>query len=141
MSKNFVDVCPYTMSATSEVVGQVTGYRHKIVDQVNCQTKNVIYYWKCTKINCRDHPKTEYVGKSTLSFQARFSQHRDYVKRDMNDEPSGEHFNLTPGHTVSDMKGLVLEHVQSPDPYILKAREHHYINLFNSYRAGLNKTR
>ena len=93
------------------------------------------------KNNCRDHPKTEYVGKSTLSFQSRYSQHRDYVKRDMNDKPSGEHFNLTPGHTASDMKGLVLEHCKSSDPYILKDREHHFIDLFNSYRAGLIKTR
>ena len=129
------------MSPTSEVVGQVTGYKHQILDHVNCQTKNVIYYWKCTKNNCRDHPKTEYVRKSTLSFQSRYSQHRDYVKRDMNDKPSGEHFNLTPGHTASDMKGLVLEHCKSSDPYILKDREHHFIDLFNSYRAGLIKTR
>ena len=133
-------ICAFTMDPTTEVVGQVTGYKHTITDNVNCQTKNVIYYWKCCKPNCPDHPYTEYIGKSTLSFQKRFSQHRDYVKRDQNEEPSGAHFNLVPGHSVSDMKGLVLEHCKSSDPYILSVRERYYINKFNSYRAGLNKT-
>ena len=106
-------VCAFTMDPTSEVVGQVTGYRHTITDNVDCQTKNVIYYWKCCKPNCPDHPYTEYIGKTSLSFQKRFSQHRDYVKRDQNEEPSGAHFNLVPGHSVSDIKGLVLEHCKS----------------------------
>ena len=56
-------------------------------------------------------------------------------------EPSGEHFNLRPGHNVSDIRGIVLEEVTSDDPYILKAREHHYISLFDTYNKGLNRQR
>ena len=36
--------------------------------------------------------------------------------------PSGEHFRL-PGHPVSDLFGLAIEHVKNKDPFVLKARE------------------
>ena len=72
------------------------------------------------------------------TFQQRFSEHRDYVKSENLNEPSGQHFNL-PGHTVADIKGLVIEKVKSNDPFILKAREHHLIKTFDTFRNGLNK--
>ena len=52
--------------------------------------------------------------------------------------PSGLHFNV-PGHSVSDIESLVIEHVKDKDPFILKAREHHFIKKFDTYRNGLNK--
>ena len=109
-----------------KIIGQITGYKHVIRDSVNCQDQNVIYQWKCIKPNCQHHPKTEYEGKTTQTFQQRFSQHRDYVKRGITTEASGAHFNL-PGHSVANMQGLILEKVKSKDPFILKAREHFYI--------------
>ena len=133
-------ICPYTAPHTTEVVGQVSGYQHIIKDAVNCQDENVIYQWKCIKTNCPQHPRTEYEGKITQSFQQRFSQHRDYVKRGIVTEASGEHFSL-PGHSVADMQGLVLEKVKSKDPFVLKAREHFFIQKFDSYRKGLNRER
>ena len=98
---------------------------------------NVIYFDISFE---KDHPKTEYEGKTTQSFQKRFSQHRDYVKREITSEASGEHFNL-PGHSVADMQGLVLEKVKSKDPFVLKAREHFFIQKFDSFRHGLNRER
>ena len=133
--------CPYTAGPTSEVVGKASGYVHKITSPVNCQDENVLYYWQCIKPNCRDHPQNEYIGRTSASFQQRFSQHRDYVKRDINTEASGEHFNLTPGHDVSCMQGLVLEKVRSRDPHVLAVRESHLINKFDTYRKGLNRQR
>ena len=59
----------------------------------------------------------------------------------MNTEASGAHFNLTPGHNVSDMQGLVLEKVMSKDPHVLAARERLLISKFNTYRRGLNRQR
>ena len=53
-------------------------------------------------------------------------------------EPSGEHFSL-PGHKLSDIGGMVLEHVRSDNPYILRAREELLIQKFDSYKFGLNK--
>ena len=111
---------------------------HSIKTNVNCQSTNVIYLWKCKKLNCKDYPKNVYIGKTTQSFQKRFSKHRDYIKWDLLSEPAGEDFSL-PGHTVSDIEGIVLEQVFNKDPFILKQREHFYIQKFDTYRNGLNR--
>ena len=66
------------------------------------------------------------------------SEHRDYVKRDVVTEPSGEHFSKR-GHTVAELKGQVLEKVRSKDPFVLRAREHLLIQRFDTFRHGLNK--
>ena len=66
------------------------------------------------------------------------AEHRNYPKNGKVDEPSGEHFRL-PGHAVSDLFGLAIEHVKSNDPFVLKAREALLIRKFDSYRNGLNK--
>ena len=127
-----------TSKPISEVISQVTGYIHTIKDDVNCQSKNVLYRWKCKKANCKDHPKNEYIGKTTRSFQQRFSEHRDYVKRDILTEPAGEHFNLS-GHSVADIEGIVLEEIKNRDPFVLKSREHLLIQKFDTFKNGLNK--
>ena len=129
-----------TAPPTSEIISEFNGYTHTIKDQVNCQSKFVIYRWRCKKPNCKEHPKNSYIGKTIQTFQKRFSQHRDYIKSNDKNEPSGEHFNL-PGHSVSDIEGLVIEKVKSNDPFVLKAQEHHYIQKFDSFRNGLNKER
>ena len=51
----------------------------------------------------------------------------------MLDKPSGFHFNQP------SLAGLVLEPVKSPDPFVLKAREFYYIQIFDTYNNGLNK--
>ena len=90
------------------------------------------------KPNCPDFPKCDYIGKTSRPFKDRLAEHGDYPKRDMVTEPSGRHFTL-PGHDVSHMRGLVLEQVRKKDPYILKSREHFYIQQFNTFRQGLNQ--
>ena len=75
---------------------------------------------------------------TTRKFKTRMSEHRDYPKRNVYTEPSGEHF-TTPGHTVADLRGQVLEKVTSKDPFILRARESMLIQKFDTFRRGLNK--
>ena len=53
--------CPFALPATKKISGLVTGYQHEIKDQVNCETTNCIYYWKCRKDNCKDFPKCKYI--------------------------------------------------------------------------------
>ena len=130
--------CPFTLPSCNTVKGQVSEYEHKIQTPVNCQSKNVVYYWKCTKDNCSSFPRCEYIGLSSRSFQKRFYEHQYYVKSDKISEPSGEHFSL-PGHSLSDMKGMVLEEVRNSDPFVLRAREALLIEKFNTYSLGLNK--
>jgi hypothetical protein len=75
---------------------------------------------------------------TTRSFKDRLSEHRDYPKRDVVTEPSGAHF-TQPGHNVAHLKGVVLEQVRNPDPFVLKSREHLLIKKFDSFRNGLNQ--
>ena len=126
------------MGNTKLVTGLASGYRHEIKEPVTCNTENCVYYWKCQKVNCEDYPNCEYVGKTKRQFKDRLAEHRDYPKRDVTSEPSGKHFTL-PGHNVSQLKGLVLEKVRSKDPYVLKAREHFFIQKFDTFRHGLNQ--
>ena len=130
--------CPFALPPTTLVKGQVTGYTHHIRDSVNCQTTNCIYYWKCTKNNCKSFPKCEYVGKTTRPFRFRLAEHKQYIRSQNLENPSGHHFNL-PGHQQSHLSGLVLEHVKSSDPFVLKAREFYLIQKFDTYNNGLNK--
>ena len=70
--------------------------------------------------------------------QSENGRQRNYSKHAKVEKPSGEHFRL-PGHAVSDLFGLAIEHVKSIDPFVLKAREALLIRKFDSYRNGLNK--
>ena len=130
--------CPYTMDNTSSIIGTASGYKHDITQAVSCDTTNCVYYWRCCKPNCKDFPCCEYVGMTTRSFKDRLSEHRDYPKRDVVTEPSGAHF-TQPGHNVAHLKGVVLEQVRNPDPFVLKSREHLLIKKFDSFRNGLNQ--
>ena len=40
----------------SDVVGQVIGDKHEIVEPVSCDCEICIYYWKCAKPNFKDYP-------------------------------------------------------------------------------------
>ena len=136
--KGTATCCPFALPPTTQVTGQVTGYTHQIRDTVNCETKNCIYYWKCQKNNCKDFPRCEYIGRTARPFRIRLGEHKQYVRSQTLDKPSGHHFNQ-PGHTLSHLSGLVLEHVKSLDPFVLKAREFYLIQKFDTYNNGLNK--
>ena len=130
--------CPFAMEPTTTVMGLFSGYIHTISDSVNCQTKNIIYYLKCVKENCKEYPRCEYIGKSTRAFSQRMAEHRDYVKSENLEQPAGRHFNSS-SHTVAHLKGCILEAVKSGDKHVLHIRERMYIQLFDTFRNGLNQ--
>ena len=136
--KGTTTCCPFALPPTTQVTGQVTGYTHFIQDAVNCQTENCIYYWKCCKNKCKEYPKCEYVGRTKRPFRIRLGEHKQYIRSEMMDKPSGYHFNQ-PGHNQSHLSGLVLEKVRSSDPFVLKAREFYLIQKFDTFNNGLNK--
>ena len=131
-------VCPFAAPSKLEIHSEVSDYKHTIKTQLNCQSENVIYMWRCKKENCVEKPENFYIGLTKRKFQHRFSEHLGYVKSDKISEPSGEHFNL-PGHKLSDIEGMVLEKVRNRNPYILRAREELLIKKFDSFNFGLNK--
>ena len=128
----------FALPPTSRVTSQVTGYEHPIQDAVNCETTNCIYYWKCVNNRCKEYPKCEYVGRTTRTFRIRLGEHKQYIRSEMLDKPSGYHFNKS-GHNQSHLRGLVLEQVKSADPFVLKAREFFLIKKFDTFNIGLNK--
>ena len=136
--KGSTTCCPFTFPPTTQVTAQITGYCHKFKDSVNYETENCIYYWRCKKSNCKDYPKCEYIGLTKRPFKNRLGEHKQYVRSEILDKPSGYHFNQ-PGHTIADMSGIILEHVKSPDPFVLRAREFLFIQKFDTYNNGLNK--
>ena len=115
-----------------------TAYKHTIKDSVTCEKENCIYYWKCIKANCKTYPKCEYVRLIRRSCRLRFAEHKQYIKSTNLKKPRGYHFNQ-PGHNLSHLAGVVLEHVKSSDPFVLRAREYLYIQGFDTYRNDLNK--
>ena len=130
--------CPFALPPSKTVKGQASSYEHTITSPVTCQTTNAIYYWKCIKDNCPDFPGCEYIGMTSRTFQKRFYEHQYYIKSENVFQPSGEHFHK-PGHSLHDMRGLVLEKVRNPDPFVLKARETLLIQKFKTFSHGLNK--
>ena len=71
-------------------------------------------------------------------YRIRLNEYKQYVRVEMLDKPSGFHFNQ-PGHSLSHLSGLFLEHVKSSDTFVLKAREFFYIQKFDVYNNCLNK--
>ena len=131
-------ICPFTFDKCKEIIGKASNYHHKINQNLTCQTENIIYYWTCQKKNCTDYPECEYIGESKRTFQDRFGEHRDYIKSENISQPAGAHFNKK-AHSVSDIKGMVIEAVVSKDPFIRKERERQYIQKFKTFKKGLNQ--
>ena len=61
-----------------------------------------------------------------------------YIKSENISQPAGAHFNKK-AHSVSDIKGMVIEAVVSKDPFIRKERERQYIQKFKTFKKGLNQ--
>ena len=137
------------------MTSHITGYTHHITTPITCTSEKVIYAWGCTKckinisLNKRNEtpivPKarpdeigSNYIGRTKRQFKTRLGEHLGYIGNENSEEPSRLHFSL-PGHNKHQLQGLAIEQVRSKDPFIIKAREHKYIQLFDSYRRGLNQ--
>ena len=101
-------------------------FAHNFISYKAVKLSYVIYLWRCTK--CR----------TKRQFKTRLGEHLGYIGNENSEEPSRLHFSL-PGHNKHHLIGLGIEQVRSEDPFIIKAREHKYIQLFDSYRRGLNQ--
>ena len=123
--------CPYSIPGKL-VKATATNYSVEVNCSVSCDTKNVIYL-----ITCK-HCRKQYVGESHRTAHSRFNDHRGYVRREVLDKATGEHFNL-PGHSGSDMNFQIIEKVFSKDNFYRKEREKMYIQKFNSKLKGINK--
>ena len=122
--------CPYIKQGKM-VKATATNFKIDIVDQVNCQTENIVYCIECQKCS------VQYIGETQRSLQDRIAEHRGYIVNQHRAKATGEHFNL-PGHQLSDMRVTVLEKIRNNTIY-RKQREQMWIQNFNTKYKGLNK--
>ena len=124
-------ICPY-IKPGKKVRATATTFTADIEQQVNCQTRNIVYCIQCKKC-C-----IQYIGESQRTLQDRISDHRGYITKSQTNKATGEHFNL-PGHKVSDMEVTILEKIWNEDPQYRKQREQMWIEKFNTKYKGLNR--
>ena len=157
----YASLCQLITAYNSFITSHQTGYTHVIKDSINCKTARVIYAWCCTKctknftVNTNNRApqcphnrnqqqqqhnniSSNYFGRSKRQFSIRFGEHIGYIRNKKEEEPSYLHFSQ-PGHSQHHIQGLGIEQVRSEDPFIIQAREHRIIQLFDSYRNGLNQ--
>ena len=125
--------CPFIKVRKTVKIDKDTQW--KINRKFSCQNYNIIYLISCEKERCKD---IKYIGETGRSLKTRLADHCGYVRNNHTDQATGAHFNQ-PGHSLADMKILILEQVKSNDPAYRKEREHHFINKFNSHYKGMNK--
>ena len=89
----------------------------------------------CDKNNCTDN---KYIGETGRILKFRLADHRGYVNNNVTSQATGAHFNR-PGHSLANMKILILEQVKKRDPLYRKEREKYFIQKFDTFYNGMNK--
>ena len=121
--------CPFIIEG-KEI--KINGIQWKIKRRLNCRSYNVIYAIICQKDNC----KHAYIGETKQMLKSRLAQHRGYVQN--NTEATGQHFNL-PGHSLADLRVIIIEQVKKSDTQYRKEREEYHIRRFNTLHKGINR--
>ncbi|PJE77742.1 hypothetical protein CI610_03332 [invertebrate metagenome] len=116
-----VTVCFYS-SKTTEVFN--------MKQDLNCNSKNVIYLITCRKCD------SQYVGQTSLSLRDRFTRHRFDI-RHKKDKPVARHFNQN-GHSLEHVNITPIEQV--PDSSFLNEREGFWIDKLQTLTPhGINE--
>ena len=68
-----------------------------------------------------------YIGETGRMMKARLSDHRGYIHNQVIGVTTGGHFNQ-PGHSLADMKFIILEQVKKEDESYRKECEKYFIN-------------
>ena len=82
--------------------------------------------------------KKRYIGETERSGKERFAEHRGYVKNHNLKQATGLHFN-TPGHSLDNMKFIIIEKSKETNENYRKEREKFFIQKFNTFKNGLNR--
>ena len=120
--------CPYVKTGKTVTI---TWHLNK---NLTCVTHNCVYLLECKKCDKR------YIGETGRMLKARFSDHRGYINNQVIGVTTGDHFNL-PGHSLANLQVTILEQVKKEDEQYRKERESYFINKFNTFYSGINKTR
>ena len=116
--------CVYSKESRTHT-SSATGQTWPVRQHITCEDSGVIYCVTCRHGagGCQDKP--QYVGMvgSSRPCRQRCTEHRGSVRNNQ-DNAVGRHFSL-PGH--SQFQFQPIEKVQPKDPFIVKARESHWI--------------
>ena len=104
----------------------------EIRKHVQCGTSNIVYLLECTK--CFEM----YIGETKRPLRERISEHVQYARSIIPTKATGIHFNK-PGHSIANMKFVVLEQTKNSDDLYRKERETFFINKFRTYHNGINR--
>ena len=99
------------------------GYKHIFKQPMTCKTKNVCYLINCKK--CHQH----YTGETQLGFHKRMNNHESDIRQKKKSTGMVRHFAKC---GLNNIRPIILERVRSSDPFIRKAREQFYINIFGT---------
>ena len=66
------------------------------------------------------------------------SDHMGYINTQVISVTTGDHFNL-PGHSLANMKVIILEKIKKNDEMYKKEREIYFRNKFNTYYERINR--
>ena len=125
--------CPYVKEENVQKFGK--NGKWILNRKLSCENSNIIYMIECQKQNCKEN---RYIGESGRSLKYRLAEHRGYVVNQATNTATGAHFNL-PGHSLSDLKIIILEQVKIRSVLYKKEREKYFINKFNTLYEGLNR--
>ena len=131
--KNVCSACPYIKE--DKVVKYGENKKWILNRNLTCANSNIIYMIECQKENCKE---PRYIGESGRPLRYRLAEHRGYIVNHMTDKPTGAHF-TSPGHSLSDMKIIILEQVKIQDTLYRKEREKYFIHKLNTYYQGMNR--
>ena len=124
--------CPFIKE--SKVVKKGSKNTWQLNQKFTCHSANVIYLIECKKERC----KQRYIGHTKRKLKIRLAEHRGYVINNHKKRVTGAHFN-TPGHSLSDLSIIALEHIELSEIDLLVERERFFIDKFNTIREGLNQ--
>ena len=80
--------------------------------------------------------KMRYIGETEQNYFDKLCEDIGYIRCKKTDKATGRHFNQT-GHSLANMRALILEKVKSPDLQYRK-RETYHIRQFNAFDCGPN---
>ena len=130
------NACPF-ITTTNKVKSAGTNFSINLGKEYSCTTSNVIYCISCDKAACKG---MQYIGETGRQFEKRFNEHIGYVRTCDLTQPTGAHFNL-PGHSLSNMKAVILDKCRVNSSTSRKLRESYLINKFGVRIHGMNKRR
>ena len=92
-------------------------------NSLTCKTKNVCYLINCKRCH------QQYTGETQLEFHKRMNNHTSDIRQKMKSTGMVRHFAKC---GLNNVQPIILERVRSSDPFIRKAREQFYINIFGT---------